>query len=78
MLPQAICCNSYMFTIASMMIFFSGICTYISALVDDLDTMMLEINEKSKPLEFKLDRRIELQNCVKKLIEFHKEILGYL
>lgn len=47
LLPQIGCTFSYMSTVAIMITFFSGICTSIEANVDDLSTIIPQMNEKA-------------------------------
>lgn len=79
LLPQIGCAMTYMPSIAIMITFFGGICTYVEACVDDLSTIIPQMNEITAKFTTNgcNHERIELQLRYKILhmVKLHTEIL---
>lgn len=67
-----------MLTIGILIAFFSGICTYIEACVDDMSTIISEMNEIATKARNNVRIRLNLQRTITDMIDLHADIFRYL
>ncbi|XP_031636184.1 uncharacterized protein LOC116349071 [Contarinia nasturtii] len=78
LLPQIGCTAIYMISISIMITFFSGICTYVEACVDDLSTLIPQMNEITTNFTTNCHNwksTLKLRYTIFDLIELHTDIL---
>lgn len=68
-----------MFVVAIMIVIFNSISTYVDAFVDDLTTMMQDIDQKAESVKhddtrFK-ENQLKLRISIFELVKMHNEIL---
>lgn len=79
LLPQIGTSLSYMTTIGIVITFFGGICTYIEACVDDMSTIIPQMNEIAITSKNRNNERIglKLQQTITDMIQLHADTLRY-